>query len=71
MNNCYGCGKGKDVSKVAIESVRHNHHTAHKVQKRIKAVTSFVDVKTGEPAPLCGACQKLVLSGMNNGGNWA
>ena len=66
---CNGCGKNKP-SKNTISSVKNEHPTAHKAQKRIKAQVNFVFVNSNAEADLCEDCQRLIISGMANGGMW-
>ena len=72
---CPDCG---DLSlgelTAQVSSCLHNHNAAHKTQKHIGAVVTFVDYSTGEDvgskAKICLKCQRKVISGMANGSNF-
>lgn len=72
---CPDCG---DLSlgelTAQVSSCLHTHHAAHKAQKHIGAVVTFVDYTiredVGLEAKLCLKCQCLVISGMAIGYNF-
>lgn len=66
---CDGCEKLISIFELrdGVQSVRHKHSTASKVQKKIVAVVSFQHLNDGL-ADICEKCRTKVIQGMAHGG---
>jgi len=72
---CPDCGDlslGELTSQVS--SCLHKHNAAHKAQRHIGVVVTFMNYSNGvdvrSEVKICHKCQYNVISGMANGGNF-
>jgi hypothetical protein len=61
------CRKNGEI-KNTVESIKHTHATASKLQKKVKATVVFRFVNSDDMPYLCDHCQHEVISGMTAGG---
>ncbi len=67
---CHGCLMELSSRKDSVKSTIQTHSAATKVQKKIKATVTFRFTDGSGQAHLCKSCQKEIIDGMSNGGNF-